>query len=163
MRRRLNIHFASPHFETDLPLCAPRCQFSALSFSKLRICCRTGRIIALFMPHYPVNKWQCERANGWEPKSDRIIYPFLVEKQCSVWELSLYNRILIISAGEKKKKHVFPFCPDKTSRFSQLPPLTPNNCGNIKMHEMGEKFKWLQNVGREKKKRRSLLFWRNWR
>lgn len=67
------------------------------------------------------------------------------QQQCNVLELSLCNRVLIINAGTKI---VFPFGPDKTQRFSRLPPLTPNNCGNIKMHEMGEKFKWLQDVGR---------------
>lgn len=56
MCRPLNIQFASPHFETDLPLGAPRCQFSALSFPSSGICCWTGRIMALFTPHYPVNK-----------------------------------------------------------------------------------------------------------
>lgn len=53
---------------------------------------------------------------------------------------------------------VFPFRPDKKCRFSQLPPLTLNDFGYIKMHEMGEKFKWLQNVGRGDKKKKKEPF-----
>lgn len=122
MCRPLNKQFASPRFETDLPLCAPRCQFSALSFPSSGICCWTGRIMALFTPHYPINKWQCEAANGWGPKFDRIVYPFSEGKQCNVSESSLSNRVLIIDAGAKI---VFSFRPDKARRFSQLPPHWP--------------------------------------
>lgn len=56
------------------------------------------------------------------PNLTVLFTPFSEGKQCNVSELSLSNRVLIIDAGAKI---LFSLRPDKARRFSQLPPIDP--------------------------------------
>lgn len=57
MCRSLNIHFASGHFETGLPLAVlPGASLARYLSPNHSICRWTRRIMTLFTPHYPVNK-----------------------------------------------------------------------------------------------------------